>query len=266
MPKRKIAKSNRAIGQRLSNFVKVATSQSQELANALGSLRSIGEVAIFGGAIRDIALFGAETFRSDIDLVVDIEDRRAIEIALSRHKFSRTAFGGYRLSISSWQVDVWPYKRTWAVVNGYVRASRLEDLLQTTFFNWDAVLYSLESRHLTSRSDYVEALQKRYLDIVLLENPNPLGMVERALRMMMRTGATLSPALVAFMLETLNNVTSLTWSSRRNFINDQQTLLNALKRHYGSNPMHPFSLEEDLPLDFPLPLTSKRNATPVGSR
>ncbi len=256
MSKSGVAKSERAIKQRLGNFVKDATTSSRELGNALSSLRSIGDVVIFGGAIRDIALFGVEKFRSDIDLVIDIEDHRAIEIALRRHEYRMTAFGGYRLRIDSWQVDVWPYKRTWAVTRGHVHASRLEDLIRTTFFNWDAALYSLESKKLTLRPDYIDVLHKRYLDVVLPNNPNPLGMVERTLRLMMRTGATLSPTLVQFVLQTLNDKNTDV-VSRKAWIGDIPALLRALKLHYGRMPECPFVPEAELPLEYSMRLGAK---------
>lgn len=247
MLKSSVARSDRDIKQRLGKFVKSATTTSHELANVFSSLRSLGDVVIFGGVVRDIALFGAGQFRSDIDLVIDIEDRRAIEIALRRHKYTLTAFGGYRLRIDSWQIDVWPYRKTWAVAQGYVDAQRVEDLIHTTFFNWDAALFSLESKKLTHRPDYIDDLQKRYLDVVLRDNPNPLGMVERALRLMMRTGATLSPTLVQFILQTFEERKAGALF-KKEFVGNTSALLKALRSHHWATPNRPFRPEAELPL------------------
>jgi predicted nucleotidyltransferase len=233
------ARNGQVAKRRLGKFVKIATNKSLELANVFDSLRSVGNVVIFGGLVRDVTLFGSAQFRSDIDLVVDVEDRRALEIALRRHACSHTNFGGYRLKVDSWHVDVWPFRKTWAIAHGFVEATRLEDLVNTTFFNWDAAFFSLDTGKLTHRDDYLDALNNLYLDVVLPTNPNPVGMAQRALRLVKRTGATISPALVQFILDVYRS-DELSMHARTSG-EEIVSFLRALEYHRDLFPELPFT-------------------------
>ncbi len=140
-----------------------------------------GDVYLFGGVLRDVALFGRRGFASDIDLVVEGDWEHCVNYldSLGAH---RNKFGGFRLAVAGWPVDIWNATETWAIRQGHVRYSGIASLTDTTVLNWDAILMNWRTGAFVCREGYLDDLRAGTLDIVLLANPNPLGMVVRVLR------------------------------------------------------------------------------------
>jgi hypothetical protein len=179
----------------------------------LSSLRAEGRVALFGGAVRDLALMRPREFRSDLDLVVDVKDDLALQAILSSFDASRNRHGGFRLRIDNWRFDVWGLSSTWAIRRGHVDGRPgLGVLPSTTFFTWDAVAYGIDTGILYTRSGFADAdeyladLVGGVLDVNLEPNPNPLGNVIRALRFIQHERAReLGERLTQYALRTLQD-------------------------------------------------------------
>lgn len=140
-----------------------------------------GDVYLFGGVLRDLALLGARGFSSDVDLVVEGDWLECVRY-LDHLRARRNKFGGYRLKISGWDVDIWNARETWAIRQGLVDYESILSLTSTTVLNWDAILMNWKTKNFVCRHDYLEQVQSRTLDIVLESNPDPLGMNVRVLR------------------------------------------------------------------------------------
>lgn len=140
-----------------------------------------GDIYLFGGILRDIALFGKRGFNSDIDLVVDGDWLNCIEF-LEQAGATRNKFGGYRLTIAGQLIDIWNAKETWAIKQGFVHYDGIASLTATTVLNWDAILMNWRSKAFICKSTYIDELRDRVLDIVLENNPDPKGMAVRVLR------------------------------------------------------------------------------------
>lgn len=140
-----------------------------------------GDAYLFGGLLRDIALFGRRGFSSDIDIVVD-GSWETVSRFLDTCGANKNKFGGYRLRVGRWPVDVWNARETWAIREGYVRWAGIASLTETTVLNWDAILMNWRTGSFISRPKYFEELRERILDIVLEENPNSKGMAVRVFR------------------------------------------------------------------------------------
>lgn len=140
-----------------------------------------GDVYLFGGVLRDVALYGKRGFHSDIDLVI-VGDWGSVAKHLEYRGASRNRFGGYRLQVNGWPIDLWSAEKTWAIAEGHVPYHGVASLLETTILNWDAILMNWRTRRIICHEDYLEKLSKRILDIVLKPNPNPLGMAVRVFR------------------------------------------------------------------------------------
>ncbi len=140
-----------------------------------------GDVYLFGGIIRDIALLGRRGFNSDIDLVVEGNWTHFVSYLESLNA-KKNKFGGYRLMVGEWPVDIWNAKETWAIKQGLVQYKGIASLTETTVTNWDAILMNWRTRSFIYRNNYFEDIRSRTLDIVLEENPNPLGMLVRVFR------------------------------------------------------------------------------------
>ncbi len=140
-----------------------------------------GDIYLFGGVLRDLALLGGKGFNSDIDIVVEGEWSSCSNY-LDHLGAHRNKFGGYRLKVATWDVDVWSARETWAIKEGIVPYRGIASLTETTVLNWDAILMNWRTRAFIFRHGYFEEMQSRLLDIVLEKNPNPAGMVVRVFR------------------------------------------------------------------------------------
>ena len=140
-----------------------------------------GDLYLFGGVLRDMALLGRRGFNSDIDLVVEGNWYGCITY-LESLGARKNKFGGYRLKVAGWPIDIWNAKETWAIEQGFVSYKGIASLTETTVLNWDAILMNWRTRAFIHRENYLESINSRMLDIVLEKNPNPLGMAVRVLR------------------------------------------------------------------------------------
>ena len=140
-----------------------------------------GELYLFGGVLRDLAMFGRKGFASDFDLVVE-GDWAHLTKYLEKLGASRNRFGGYRLYVERWPIDIWAARETWAIREGFVRYRSIESLTKTTILNWDAILLNWRTREMICRPDYFFEIKQHLMDVVLTENPNPLGAAVRAFR------------------------------------------------------------------------------------
>lgn len=140
-----------------------------------------GDVYLFGGVLRDLALLGQRGFNSDIDLVVEGDWDNCVDY-LESLGARKNKFGGYRLNVADWPVDIWNAKETWAIRQGFVQYKGIASLTETTVLNWDAILMNWRTQIFVHRKSYLEDIKTRVLDIVLAQNPNPLGMAVRVFR------------------------------------------------------------------------------------
>jgi len=176
-----IAINSQAFKKRVVRFFD--SRKRSEVSQFIERLSLFGEVLAFGGLLRDIALFGAKEFNSDIDLVVDCSGIEMSNFfAAEVSAFVKNKFGGYRIEIGGWTVDVWPILDTWAFKHGYVVYKGRESLLQTTVTNWDAVAFSFMDKQIISSSSYLDCLKLGELEIVLTDNPNKVGVLLRVIR------------------------------------------------------------------------------------
>lgn len=139
---------------------------------------------VFGGMIRDIGLFSVEKFNSDIDLVFS-GSKKELHNALSAFgidDIKENKFGGLRLNLNSWDVDIWSVENTWAFKNKHVEYKSIHDLLETTFMSWDSALFDIRKQELLIKSNYFEDLEQRHLDLVLEKTPNEIGSLVRLAR------------------------------------------------------------------------------------
>jgi len=140
-----------------------------------------GDVYLFGGLLRDLAFLGSKGFSSDIDIVVEGDWAKCTQY-LEHLGAKKNKFGGYRLSIGGWPIDIWSARETWAIRHGLVKYNSIASLTETTVLNWDAILMNWRTGTFIFRKNYFEDLKSRVLDIVLKENPDPLGMAVRVFR------------------------------------------------------------------------------------
>ncbi len=175
-----VAKNKNVLKQRLMRFFDENNESRKPLKSFFDELSEKGSIYIFGGLVRDLALFGIRKFDSDIDLVYT--NNGGLEAILEQKAISINKFGGYRLKLEEWDLDLWEAKNTWAFKNGLKQFREISSMLDTTITNWDSVLFSWSDKEIICRESYFKDLQEKYLDIVLKENPNDLGLIVKLLR------------------------------------------------------------------------------------
>ncbi len=176
-----------------------------EVKNLLDQLQGLGDVGIFGGMLRDLSLLGNEGFDSDIDLVVDAGNEGELDALLRPYRPTQNKFGGYRLKLSRWAVDIWLLKSTWAFKKGYVEDSTFADLCKTTFFDWDGIVYKVGDGTILTVDGYFDHINEKLLDINLENNPNPMGNIVKAFRYREKYGAGFSNRLAKYIYENLED-------------------------------------------------------------
>ena len=92
----------------------------------------------------------------------------------------RNRFGGYRINLGNWKVEAWLLENTWARQAGICDVETLEDVFDTTFFDWDAIAYDVTRRRVVCDVDYFERIASRILEIRLHHHksrviPGPLS-------------------------------------------------------------------------------------------
>lgn len=172
-------------------------------------LKSLGEVALIGGAIRDLARVGRRGFNSDLDFVIYESSKLEFRSCMRKLEAKPNKFGGYSLQFQEWKVDVWHIEDTWARTEGLRKVEVLSDLLHCTFFDWDSVLFDVGSGELILDEHYLEKLQRGIMNIQLELNPNVAGSFVRAIRRAAIWKVHFGPELSAF---SLNVISQFNWN------------------------------------------------------
>ena len=160
---------------------------------------TIPETVIFGGMLRDFAYGSARSFSSDIDLVSN-SSKRDIFKAVASFNPIQNRFGGYRFISGRRSFDIWALEDTWALREGLVKFDGFDSLLSTTFFGADAAIFYLNNRDYQCNQHHLKAVSERVLDLNLQENPNPHGMVLRAIRLALKHDLAISTKLARYMV------------------------------------------------------------------
>jgi hypothetical protein len=200
------APDHKAAKKRLRRFFEEPTAERRHVPSFISRLADASDVFVFGGAVRDISLLGGAKFNGDVDIVVRSFDKSSLYSILNSFDAKKNKFGGYRLQIGQWKFDVWEASETWAYKVGAVKEQTHLSLLETTFFNWDAIVFDAHQGVLHHGPHYFTDLADKYLELVLEDNPNMLGAFVRALRTLslsdeIRTGPKMSRFLKAKLAE-----------------------------------------------------------------
>ncbi|MES9904774.1 MAG: hypothetical protein ABW168_19120 [Sedimenticola sp.] len=182
----------------------VAVNSVAELLDFLAEAMPDGELFLFGGVLRDLALFGKKGFKSDLDLVVE-GDWSNLTTFLDHLGVPRNKFGGYRFVYDNWLIDIWNAKETWAIKQGFVKYDSIFSLTETTVLNWDAILMNWRTKSFIHPRRYFEDIENQVMHVVLEENPNPLGMAVRVFRHLCHKNAkSLSMPAIEYLMGAAN--------------------------------------------------------------
>jgi len=237
--------------KRVKHFLGSSAFGRQEVIGLFDSIAPYGSIALFGGMLRDLSIVGNKGFNSDIDVVVDSNNVEELGRVLESFSCSRNKFGGCRLSLSKWNVDIWLLETTWAFKLGHVHGGSFSDLCKTTFFDWDAIVYEVNSEKITAIDGYVERINSGVLDINLEINPNPIGNIVKAFRYQQKYDASFSNRLARYIVKYLNDMNAEQLARYENASHDWPILsekelsdsITALRMHQEYHPLFPFKSE-----------------------
>ena len=181
----------------ISQFIR--SERGSDIGRLVDLLEAVGPSAIFGGLPRDFARDGSSSFDSDVDVVVDAP-AAALDACLQPMGAERNRFGGYRLRFGRFDFDVWALERTWAASTGQVAVRTLSDLVKTTFFDCDAILYHCQTAAISRPSAYWSKARRHVIDINLEANPHQVGTLVRTLRALFDWQQDLSPKLANYLV------------------------------------------------------------------
>lgn len=130
----------------------------------LESCNRIGEAYLFGGVVRD-ALLGSSGVFGDVDIFVSGPvDAESIE-RISRVS-RRTNFGGMRLVVGRYDVDIWELSKSLAFRFERGAEKSVRGLLSTVCFSTDAVAVSLVSGNVLADSRFNKTVNSRVFGFV----------------------------------------------------------------------------------------------------
>ena len=93
----RIARHKDVLKKRVRRFFESPPYERRAVAQVTRELGEVAEVYVFGGLLRDLALYGGANFSSDVDIVVVPHEGAAIEAIAKKFQFKKNRFGGYRL-------------------------------------------------------------------------------------------------------------------------------------------------------------------------
>jgi len=251
----------RRLKERVDYFFSSNVRSRTQVAEFATRMSELGEVAVVGGMLRNLFLEGNREFTSDVDFVIDCSSVSEFERTMIVIGAKQNRFGGFGVSLGKWEVDIWPLQRTWAAMKGYVEVKKLADLLKVTFFNWDEIIYELNSHELITAPNYFEWIANRLLEINLEPNPNPLGNAIRSIRYAWRWNAEFGPCLANHVYSQLHehgwekfvHNESLSFSHRVLDRLNGSELIERLRNYVQSQSRMPFKLgirSHQAPLPF----------------
>ncbi|MEE9396450.1 MAG: hypothetical protein V3V31_05485 [Methylococcales bacterium] len=247
----KVVESFSQLKKRVQHFLSSDAYGRPEIKAALDEFSKYGSLVLFGGLLRDLSLVGNEGFNSDVDVVVKTNNWTEFKKCLQGYNYSQNKFGGFRIQLSRWSIDLWQLEDTWASKQGYVNVKTFEDLCNTTFFDWDAIAYDLETKKIIAINDYLTRVRSHIIDINLSDNPNPVGNSIKALRYLEKYEAKLSPRLASYISSVLNDYDSTDISKLEKISHERGVLgnlasmhINALEEHQKTEPLFPLKKEQ----------------------
>lgn len=201
-----VVSNTQQLEQRINHFFTLRDEHKKARA-LLDALARTYPAWIFGGMVRDLGLFGAAGFRSDIDIVIDLPRHQLIaalaDLPIGPLRINK--FGGIRFRYQTLEFDIWSLNETWAFREKHISCENESSLLKTTLMSWDAVLFDLRSEKIISAERYLPDLHCKHLDLVLHTNPNPCGSVTKILKTIFtKQVKSLGPDLCRFLHEELS--------------------------------------------------------------
>lgn len=187
----------RIFKKEINSFLKDISLIGKDAVEFIQSLKNYSSIFLLGGAIRN--LINKEKVR-DIDIIAI----RINEEFLQQHakKYTVNRHGGYKVRLSKISIDLWPIDENWANKNELINTKYVmtKELAKGTFFNFDSLIYSIDSNILECNY-YNSCVKKNTLDVImynskyLYRNPTKHANILRAFYLKEKYGLKFSEKL-----------------------------------------------------------------------
>lgn len=143
----------------------------------LRHLSTCTDVYIFSGIIRDFFL-EIDSIR-DLDIVLgkELDFEMISKYIYPNIIVNRNSFGGYKIIINGFRIDIWTIDNTWGII-AEKRSATKHSLINSAFFNFSAILYDFKAEEFYCNEIFPRFLNEQEIDLVYEKNPNiPLCIV-----------------------------------------------------------------------------------------
>lgn len=235
-----------SLNEKLDYFFKTSFRNRDEVTSFILSASKISDPIIFGGMLRDISLGGNRSFYSDIDIVLKNISEKDFVHFISQFNPSKNIFGGARIHLNNWPLDIWRIEDTWAIKNNFVTFNDEKTLLKTTFFNWDSIIYNFKAKELSFSDKYFQDLENKTLEINFEPNPNPGGAVRRIAKFLKGYEAKATERVCQYFIGNLHFLdSSISDSHKRELYSIKNHMESFLKEKTASH----FSLQTEFSIE-----------------
>lgn len=189
-----------AIRTKLNEFL--TSPKAEAFAKVRDHLLATGNsFVLFGGAARDLALHGAKAEPRDFDLVITSHgDRKQLRHDLREWEPTFNGLGGFAFKLGEVAFDGWRIEDTMAFRHTGNTAPVPKDILQSSFFNIEAILLGFPG-HEVYDGGFSEGFETRVLEVNFEYNPFPGLCLLRTAAFVKRFGFTIGPKLGAWIHE-----------------------------------------------------------------
>jgi hypothetical protein len=171
--------------ERLRSVVRLLK-KDDAVSELLNSCNRVGEAYLFGGLVRD-ALFGSTGVFGDVDIFVSGPlDAEFVESISRVHR--RTNFGGMRLVVGRYDVDIWELSKSHAFRFERGSQKNVGGLLATVCFSTDAVAVSLVSGKILVDRSFNRTMKSRIFEFVSKPDVLEILQVVRVARIFVKNG------------------------------------------------------------------------------
>lgn len=143
----------------------------EDVKDFLRFVSSRTDVYIFSGIIRDYFLNNNSIRDLDIVLGEELDFELLSKYLFPNIVFSRNSFGGFKINVNGFRIDLWTINNTWGIITERKSATK-HSLINSAFFNFSSILFDLKQEEFYCDEIFIAFLNERIIDVVYEKNPN----------------------------------------------------------------------------------------------
>lgn len=197
---------NELVEKKLTNYIWNKLFISGKEKKFLTNLLTLTDVIVFGGVVRDFVLNKLKQVdHRDIDLVVVNLDSD-VEKILQPYLINKNSFGGFKLKIDKKEIDLWKFEETWGIKNKLPLFNSIPEYLpHTSFFNINAIAFSIKNQNLVLSESFKKVYYEEILDIEFIPNPLPALCLIKTYEYVQKYELKLSDKLVEYLKKNIKH-------------------------------------------------------------